>query len=121
MRMCLLKTAANEYVAAAQQDALTALKYYVDEQVMRAVYPKDPKTGLQYDRATIDTADPSIYLNLLNTVMIANAHFLADPVTHQYSQIRDTYHDDRQPYLDQVARCLTRLHLIEGLLNNPKQ
>ena len=120
-RTRLLKTAANEYVAAAQQDALTALKYYVDEQVMRAVYPKDPKTGLQYDRATIDTADPSIYLNLLNTVMIANAHFLADPVTHQYSQIRDTYHDDRQPYLDQVARCLTRLHLIEGLLNNPKQ
>jgi len=44
--------------------------------------------------------------------MAANAHYLVDPVTHQYLQARDTYADDRKQYLIYVGRCDARLRQL---------
>jgi hypothetical protein len=119
-RAKLLQSAANEYQAAAIHEALTVLKYYVDDQIVAAVYPKDSKSGVQYNRATIEATDPATYLNTLRAVEIANAHFLIDPATHQYSPMRDTFHDDRQPYMLDIERCGTRLRILQAAGVTPK-
>jgi hypothetical protein len=119
-RTRLMQSAANEYQAAAVHEALTVLKYYVDEQVVIAAFPKDPASGVQYNRATIESANPATYLNTLRAVEIANARFLIDPETHQYSQMRDTYHDDRAPYMFDIERCGSRLRLLQAAGISPK-
>ena len=113
-RTRLLQSAVGEYYAAMQHFALTILKYYVDEPVMEAIYPKDPKTGLQYNRATIENADPNSYMAILHAVSEANARYFADPETHRYSQGRDTYADDRNNYLTYISRCQARLQELQS-------
>jgi hypothetical protein len=113
-RTRLLQSAVGEYYAAMQHFALTILKYYVDEPVMEAIYPKDPKTGLQYNRATIENADPNSYMAILHAVSEANARYFADPETHRYSQGRDTYADDRNNYLTYIFRCQARLQELQS-------
>jgi hypothetical protein len=119
-RTKLLQSAANEYKAAVFHEALTVLKYYVDDQIVGLVYPKDPKTVAQYNRATIEAADPATYLNTLSAVEVANARLYTDPTTHQYSQMRDTFHDDREPYMFDIKRCGIRLALIHAAGIDPK-
>jgi hypothetical protein len=119
-RTQLLQSAAEEYYAAMQHFALTILKYYVDEPVMEAIYPKDPKTGLQYNRATIENANPNSYMAILQAVNLANGRYFADPETHRYSQGRDTYADDRNNYLTYISRCQVRLQELQMKIA-PKQ
>jgi len=115
-RKKLLFASAVEYNAAMQHFAVTVLKYYIDEPVMAAIYPKDPATGQQYNRGTIENADPNSYMGLLTAGLKANALYFRDPTTHQYSQMRDTYADDRQPYIDYIGRCQVRLGQIQQAL-----
>ena len=84
-RRRLLNSAGGEYYAAMQHFAVTVLKYYVDEPVMAAAFPKDPTTGLQYTRATIENSDPKTCLPTLQAVEEANARILVDPATHRVS------------------------------------
>jgi hypothetical protein len=115
-RKRLLNVAGTAYYEAMQHFALTVLKYYVDEPVMAAVYPKDPKTGQQYSRATIEDADPKIYIPLLEAAVEANERILVDPQTHRYQRMMDTYADDRDNYLTYISRCNQRIRLIEAAL-----
>jgi len=114
-RTRLLQSAANEYRAAMLHLAVTVLKYYVDEQVMAEVYPRDPRTGQQYNRATIEASDPNTYLRTLGAVEEANTHYFQDPVTHQYSLGRDTYRDDRLEYMNYIGRCDLRIRALLSL------
>ena len=115
-RTRLLQSAAMEYYAAMQHFALTVLKYYIDEPVMAAVYPKDPKTGLQYNRLTIENENSNSYMAILRAAEAANARYFADPDTHQYSRMRDTYADDRDNYLTYISRCEIRLLELQSAL-----
>jgi hypothetical protein len=116
-RRQLLESSASEYQAAMLHFAITVLKYYMDEPVMAEVYPKDPKTGLQYNRATIEMSDPNTYMATLQAALDVNARYFADPVTHQYSPMRDTYADDRNSYLTYIFRCQTRLRELQSALS----
>ncbi len=113
-RRRLLESAAVAYHNAMLQFAVTILKYYIDEPVAAETFPKDPSTGKQFNRATIELADPSVYLPTLKAAQEAKTRYLTDPVTHQYIQARDDYHDDRQTYLTYMGRCATRLQAIQG-------
>jgi hypothetical protein len=115
-RSRLLNSAGGEYYAAMQHFAVTVLKYYVDEPVMAAAFPKDPKTGLQYTRATIENSDPQTWLPTLQAVEEANARILVDPATHQYQRMRDTYADDRDTYLTYISRCNIRIRQVQTAL-----
>jgi hypothetical protein len=112
-RQRLLRSAADAYRAARLHYAITVLKYYVDDEVMAKVYPRDPKTGQQYNRLTIESSDPGKWLDILDAVKTENERYFADPITHQYVQGRDTYHDDRENYVTYISRCDGRLNLIE--------
>jgi hypothetical protein len=114
-RTRLLQSAADEYRAAMVHFAVTVLKYYVDDQVMGAAYPRDPHTGQQYNRATIESSDPNTYLQTLEAVKAANLRFFQDPATHQYSLARDTYRDDREEYLIYIGRCESRIRALLSL------
>ncbi|HEX4056488.1 MAG TPA: hypothetical protein VHX86_19680 [Tepidisphaeraceae bacterium] len=120
-RQKLLESAAREYRDAMRRFAVTVLKYYIDEPVMIKMYPKDPRTGEQYNRATIESADPSTYLSILQAAKAATARYLTDPVTHRYMQERDDYHDDRQQYLTYLDRCANRLSELhaDGIVVRP--
>jgi hypothetical protein len=117
-RRQLLESAAVAYQKAIQHFAVTILKFYIDEPVAALVFPKDPRTGQQYNRATIESADPSLYLPLLKAAEDATTRYLTDPVTHQYMQARDDYHDDRITYLEYVGRCAARLNAIQQALQS---
>lgn len=110
----LLQSAAREYRAAMRRFAVTILKYYIDEAVMTQTYPKDPRTGLQYNRVTIEQADPRTYLAILKAAEAATTRFMTDPVTHRYMAERDDYHDDREQYVTYLARCQTRLNELRS-------
>ncbi|MGD0387682.1 MAG: hypothetical protein ABSC42_01900 [Tepidisphaeraceae bacterium] len=114
-RTRLLQSAADEYRAAMVHFALTVLKFYVDDTVMAEVYPRDPHTGQQYNRATIESSDPNTYLQTLRAVEEANVRYFLDPDTHQYSLARDPYHDDRQEYLTHIGRCNLRIRALLSL------
>jgi hypothetical protein len=98
--------------------AVTILKYYIDETVALQTYPKDPRTGKQYNRATIESADPSTYLPTLNAAKQAIVRLTTDPVTHQYMPVRDDYRDDRETYLMYLGRCATRLQVLQQALQS---
>jgi len=110
----LIQSAAQHYQAARIHYGLTVLKFYVDDFVAAKVYPKDPKTGVQYTRSTIETANPAIYLDTVKAVLAANAKMLVDPTTHQYEPARDTFHDDRETYLNYMAHCGARLLQLQA-------
>lgn len=113
-RQKLLQSAAQEYQSAMRRFAISILKYYIDEPVMAKTYPKDPRTGQQYNRATIESADPSTYLTILQDAKAATTRYLTDPVTHQYLQVRDDYHDDREQYMTYLDRCQARLNELQS-------
>ena len=118
-RRRLLNSAGGEYYAAMQHFAVTVLKYYVDEVAMAAVaYPRDPKDWAAIQSAeTIEDSDPNTYLATLQAVEEANARLTSlIPTTHQYSPMRDTYHEDRDTYLTNISRCDVRLHLVQTAL-----
>jgi hypothetical protein len=119
-RTRLLQSASNEYRAAMLHFAVTVLKYYVDEPVMAAVYPRDPHTGQQYNRANIEFSDPNTYLRTLRAVEEANARYFMDPATHQYSLGRDTYRDDREEYRTHIGRCDARIRALLSLGISPR-
>ena len=112
----LLQSAAVAYQNAMLQFAVTVMKYYIDEPVAAEVFPKDPRTGRQYNRANIGTVDPRLILPLLNAADEATVRYLTDPVTHQYMAARDNYHDDRETYRRYMNRCQSRLHAIAQAL-----
>ncbi len=113
-RRQLLQSAAVAYQKALLHFAVTILKYYIDEPVALETYPKAPRTGKQYNRATIESADPSTYLPTLNAAKQAIVRLTTDPVTHQYTAVRDDYRDDRETYLTYVGRCATRLQVLQS-------
>jgi hypothetical protein len=117
-RRKLLESAATAYRNAKLRFAVTVLKYYIDEPVAMLTYPKDPRTGQPYNRATIESADPSTYLPTLDAALDATTHYLIDPVTHQYQRARDDYHDDRETYRMYLDRCDSRLHAIQQALQS---
>jgi hypothetical protein len=112
----LLRSAQVAYENAALQFAVTMMKYYTDEAVAVQVFPKDPRTGKQYNRANIGTLDPRLIMPTLNAVDEATIQYLTDPATHQYQAARDTYHDDRETYRRYLNRCQSRLHAIAQVL-----
>ncbi|MGD0464796.1 MAG: hypothetical protein ABSB74_20110 [Tepidisphaeraceae bacterium] len=117
-RRQLLLSAAEAYQNAMLHFALTILKFYIDEPVAIQTYPKDPRTGRQYNRATIESADPSTYLPTLSAAKEATTRYLTDPATHQYIAARDDYRDDRETYLIYVSRCATRLQALQQALHS---
>ncbi|MGD0542591.1 MAG: hypothetical protein ABSB33_13845, partial [Tepidisphaeraceae bacterium] len=117
-RRQLLQSAALAYQNAMLHYAVTILKYYIDETVALQTYPKDPRTGKQYNRATIESADPSTYLPTLNAAKQAIVRLTTDPVTHQYMPVRDDYRDDRETYLMYLGRCATRLQVLQQALQS---
>lgn len=115
----LLQKAGDAYRAARLRYAITVLKYYVDDPVMSRVFPRDPKTGQQYNRVTIESSDPGKWLDILEAAKNANEEYFKDPNSGQYMQSRDTYHDDRENYLKYIDRCADRLEGIEAATTEP--
>ncbi|HEY1923355.1 MAG TPA: hypothetical protein VGG44_11450, partial [Tepidisphaeraceae bacterium] len=115
-RQRLLESAATSYHGAMLQFAVTIMKYYIDEAVAVQAFPKDPRTGKQYNRANIGELDPRLIMPVYRAVQEANNRYVTDPVTHQYLQARDTYHDDRQSYTLYMNRCQSRLAEIAKVL-----
>jgi hypothetical protein len=113
-RQKLLHSAAIEYRNAMRRFAVTILKYYIDEPVINQTYPIDPQTHERYNRGTIESADPATYLAILHAATVATRNYLTDPVTHQYVQARDDYHDDREQYMTYLARSTARLNEIRS-------
>jgi hypothetical protein len=117
-RRQLLQSATQAYQNARLRFAITILKYYVDDPVAAQCYPKDPRTGKRYNKATIESADPKLYLPTLQAAKETTLRYVTDPVTHEYMQARDDYHDDRQQYLIYVAHCEARLAAIQSELQS---
>jgi hypothetical protein len=112
----LLQSAAAAYYSAQLQFAVTIMKYYIDEPVAAQVFPKDPRTGKQFNRANIGGVDPRLIMSILNAADVATVRSVTDPVTHQYMPARDTYHDDRETYRRYLNRCQSRLRAISQAL-----
>lgn len=115
-RDALIRSAYAEYSQAAARFALTILKYYTDDAVAAKAYPKDPRTGKPYTRATIESAgEPSLWIATLKAALQENAHFFEDPTTGKYELVRDSHREDREQYLTYFRRCAARLSLLEQM------
>jgi hypothetical protein len=117
-RTRLLTEASDEYNAAGNAFALTVLKYYVDEQIVADVFPKDPRTGEQYTRATIGSVDPRLVGQIMAAVKRDVERRYADPVTHRYNPAADSNLDDRQEYSEYIDHCAKRMKDIAVALGN---
>ncbi|MDP9175356.1 MAG: hypothetical protein M3O30_16055 [Planctomycetota bacterium] len=115
-RKTLLGNAANHYNKAASLFALSVLKYYVDDAVISKTYPKDPRTGQQYSKATIGGADEATILQTFGAVEKENKTFFLDPKTNQYSLARDQHVDFRTKYETYMQHCAARLGNIRSEL-----
>jgi hypothetical protein len=112
----LLRSSATAYQNATLQFAITILRFYTEEAVAIQVFPKDPATGKQFNRANIGEVDPRLIMPILAAAHAATIQYTTDPVTHQYMPGRDTYHDDRENYHQYLNRCQSRLRAIAQAL-----
>jgi hypothetical protein len=119
-RTRLLKEAANEYNIAGNQFILTILKYYVADDIAADVFPKDPRTGEQYNRATIGNVDPGLLGQIMVAVKNDVLRRYSDPNTHKYLPVLDQNADDRQEYQEYVNHCAQRIQEIFKAIGQPQ-
>jgi hypothetical protein len=93
--------ATDDYVKAQQGTALLIMRYFTDEEVIRASFPKNPVTGRQYNREDISQLPASERDALLVKVLAATEGFLKNHM--------DEFSDDRTQQLKYLEHAAARL------------
>jgi hypothetical protein len=96
-------SAADEYKQAAYQFELTVLRYFVEDDLAAAVYPKDAR-GLRLRRDAVDQLPPEQRRPILDAVEAASPDF--------YKSHPNDLGDDRSEYVNYINRCLARIRAM---------
>jgi len=97
--------AADDYVQAQQNEALLILRYFTDEAVIHATFPKNPATGRQYNREDISQYPAEDRDALLVKVLQANQGFLTNHM--------DEFGDDRTLQMHYLRHAAARLMTMD--------
>jgi hypothetical protein len=92
--------ATDEYQQAAYQFELIILRYFVEDDLAAAVFPKDSR-GLPLRRDAVDQLPPAQRRPILDAVEAASGDY--------YKHHSDDFEDDRNEYVGYVNRCLARI------------